>query len=435
MKLRIALFVHGRFHAFDLARELARLGYDIHLFTNYPRRSAGRFGLPQAKVTNLLTQGALSRLLWRAFPGGLGGRVEQATNALFARWAARQVRRGDWDVAMSFSGAAEETFRAVADRPTLRVLQRGSTHIRTQRQLLEEEERRAGCWLEKPSDWIVAREEREYALADAIHVLSRFAYDSFLAQGVPPEKLYYLPLGVSTRAFRAAPDVLEERCRRILAGEPLRVLNVGTFSYRKGALEFAELLRRLDPARFRFRFVGPVAHEARALQRSLADAAEFRGKRPQSELAREYEWGDVFLLPTIEDGFAVVLCQALAAGLPLLTTPNCAGPELVHEGETGWVVPIRAPDALAERLLWLDAHRAELADAVRRVALEYPDIDWKLTGKVAENNVLTALATRACSPSFAELAGRRPPPRAPFSSPLQGAPPPQPCTPSPPTTT
>jgi glycosyltransferase involved in cell wall biosynthesis len=84
----------------------------------------------------------------------------------------------------------------------------------------------------------------------------------------------------------------------------------------------------------------------------------------------------VFVFPTIQDGFAVVLAQAQAAGLPLLATTNCAGPDLIREGETGWVLPIRAPEAFAERLRRADAHREALAEVARRVYEDYTPRAW-----------------------------------------------------------
>jgi glycosyltransferase involved in cell wall biosynthesis len=392
MALRIAVVVHGRFHAFDLTRELLRLGHDVALFTNYPRFVARRFGIPPQQVRSFLAHGVGSRLAWRLLPGGLGGNVERVANLAFGRWAARRVAQQDWDAVIAFSGVAEEVFRTLNGKPTFKVLQRGSAHIRVQQQILLEEERRAGCRLNKPSDWIVAREQREYALADVIHVLSNFAARSFTDQGVDPKKLFLLRLGVSTDAFRAPPEVIESRCKRILAGEPLRVLNVGTFSHQKGSVDFAHVIQHPSSSRFRFRFVGPVAKAARTLYRQLRGHAEFVRKRPQWQLPREYEWGDVFVLPTVQDGFAMVLCQALAAGLPVIATTNCAAPDLIAGGKNGWVTPIRNPQALIERLIWLDCHRDELIAAIRFAAGASVDLDWSETGRRAEENILSGIA-------------------------------------------
>jgi glycosyltransferase involved in cell wall biosynthesis len=390
MLYKIAVVVHGRFHAFDLARELLYRGHDVTLFTNYSGRTAEQFGIPRHRVHSFLTHGLTTRTLFRTSPARVHGLVERLANPAFGRWAARKVLRENWDVVVAFTGVAEETFLGLGNSRTLKVLQRGSSHIRMQRQILEEEERRLERWVEKPSDWIIAREEREYALADIIHLLSTFAMRSFQDLHAEVDKLYHIWLGVQTSKFRPTPDVIEERCRRILSGAPLRVLYVGNFSSQKGVKDFETAIQALGTERFSFRFVGPVASDARPVARRLRRMATFTGKRPQFELPQEYRWGDIFVFPTLQDGFAVVLTQALASGLPLLATTNCAGPDLIQEGEQGWIVPIRSPDAIVERLRWCDLHREELAQVVRNVYERSWSFDWKSTAEQAECNFITA---------------------------------------------
>jgi glycosyltransferase involved in cell wall biosynthesis len=284
---------------------------------------------------------------------------------LFGRWASKVIRRESWDVVYAFSGVAEESLRTPARGSSLRLVVRASAHIRAQDTLLRDEELRTGARQDRPSAWMIAREEREYALADAIRVLSSFAHQTFLAAGVPASKVKLLVSGVQTRAFRPSQKDLEQRCQRVLSGAPLRVLNVGTFAYRKGVWDTAAVIRALGSGRFDYRFVGPIAPEAAGLAAQLHSTATFVPKQPQSELPAAYAWGDIFMLPTIEDGFPAVLAQASAAGLPILTTPNGAGWDLVRDGQNGWVLPIRSPRSFVERLRWADAHRPEVADMVR----------------------------------------------------------------------
>jgi glycosyltransferase involved in cell wall biosynthesis len=99
-------------------------------------------------------------------------------------------------------------------------------------------------------------------------------------------------------------------------------------------------------------------------------------KVPQAQLPREYARADVFVFPTIQDGFGMVLAQANASGLPILTTPNSAGADLVHEDLTGWVLPIRTPAAFAERLRWCASHRAEFAELVDRASSLFEPRSW-----------------------------------------------------------
>lgn len=393
-QLRIAIVVHGRFHAFDLARELLKRGHSVHVFTNYPAWVVERFGVPRRFVRSFVLHGVASRLAWRLFRRGLDGRVERLANTAFGSWAAACLRREPWDVVYGLSGVCEEAFLALRGTPSVRFLSRLSTHIARQRQLLDEEQDRVGVWIDKPSDWIVGREQREYELADAIHVLGRFSAHSFLEHGVEAAKLCPFRFGVDVQAFRAAPGVLAERQRRLRAGEPLRVLNVGTFCLRKGAVDFAELIRRSDPQRVRYRFVGPTAADAAHLRKSLEGVAEFAGKRPQGGLPAEYAWGDLFLLPTLEDGSPLVFPQALAGGVPVLTTPHSGGADLIEDGRNGWVLPVRRPDLLLERLRWCDRHRDALAEMVARAYQTGTGWDWADTARQTEADMLTRLAAK-----------------------------------------
>lgn len=374
--MKIALVAQGRFHAFDLAKALLARGHAVTVFTNYPAWAAARFGVPAASVRSCWPHGVAARIAGRG-RDLLGTPVpEAALHQWFGRWAASALIRHRWDMVHCWSGVSEELLRALAGTGTLRLLMRGSSHIRTQASILTEETRRTGVRLDHPSAWMIAREEREYALADRIVVLSRFAYDTFVQAGVAPAKLRCLPLGAELDAFRPTAAALEARCQRLLAGEPLRLLYIGALSLRKGLWDLAEAVEQLDPTRFHLRLVGPRLREADLVLARLKRRAEWIPPQPQAALPHHYAWGDLFLFPTLEDGYGLVLAQAIAAGLPVVTTPHCAGPEIVHEGENGWIVPIRSPDALAKRLNWCGVHRAEVAAMARAIPTSYRPRDW-----------------------------------------------------------
>jgi glycosyltransferase involved in cell wall biosynthesis len=375
MRLKIVIVVHGRFHAFDLARELIARGNEITLLTNYPKSFVERYGIPRANVRSCVAHGLTSRLAraCRVKPGR--DPFEPALHRWFSRWAARAVVGGDFDAIHCFSGVAEEALRAFGKARVLRSLVRGSAHICVQARLLKEERQRCGQTLDQPSGWMIQRELREYRLASFVIVLSSFAKRSFLAQGFPEERLRVLPLGSDLKRFRPAHSVIQERCHHILAGEPLRVLTVGSFTYQKGMLDLAEIARRLSP-RIQFRFVGDIPQETQELWRACRDHIKFSPRQPQFLLPRQYEESDLFVFPTIQDGYAAVLAQAHASGLPILTTTNSAGPDLIREGATGWVLPVRNADGFVDRLVWCDEHREALATMLRRAALEFRSRDW-----------------------------------------------------------
>jgi glycosyltransferase involved in cell wall biosynthesis len=374
--LKIAIVVHGRFHGFDLARELLARGHHVTVFTNYPSWTVARFGVPPAHARSFPIHGVLARALGRLPGRGPIRNPEAWLHRMFGRWAERELRGERWDVIHCWSGVSQELLESTRVASACTMLMRGSAHIAVQSRLLQEEEARAGVSLDRPSDWMRERELREYGLVDRILVLSTFSRQSFEDEGTPPERISTVPLGVHVEAFRPPAGIVEQRKRRILAGAPLRVLFVGAVSYRKGFLDIASAIDTLHGRGFEFELVGPILPECAPRVEQLRGKATFAGKRPQPELPASYHAADLFLFPTIEDGFPAVMAQAKAAALPILTTPHGAGLDIVMPGQDGWIVPVRDPAAIVDRLVWCVANRPAVAAIVQRVYDTFRPRDW-----------------------------------------------------------
>jgi glycosyltransferase involved in cell wall biosynthesis len=355
--LKIAIVVHGRFFAFDLARELIRQGHQVTVVTNYPAGIAMRWGVPESVVVSVLSHGLISRLAEKL---RLSRWLEPLLHRYFARRASAAVRGRDLDAVLAFSGVAEEVFSECLGGPVLRVLVRASSHIQEQRDILAAEERRAGLVVAKPSPWMVAREGREYMLADRIFILGGFSRRTFEQRAIPAARLCVIHLAADLRIFHASPEVMEARKKRLLAGQRLRVVAVGTFSHRKGCLDLVELARRVQDIADVV-FVGTVVPEAMPLAKSAAGLISFEPRVPEKKLPKVYAAADVFVMPTLEDGFAVVVAHAKASGLPVLVTENCDAADIIQHGVSGWVLPVRTPDAFATSLRALHENREALA--------------------------------------------------------------------------
>lgn len=365
--LRVAIVAHGRFHAFDLARELRGLGHEVVLLSNYPAWAVGRFGIARDHYSGLWLHGGMERAAARVTPAALRS-AEAIRHRWFGRWAARALEGRSWDIVHCWSGVAEEILESRRIDARCRVLMRGSAHIAEQAALLEEEERRTGVPLERPSPWMIAREQREYDRADRIIVLSEFARASFERRGIGSDRISVVPLGVDVRAFRVASADLEARVARVLGGRPLHVLFAGTLSARKGISDLLATARACEGLPMEFTLVGPALPETAELLRGAGPNVTVLGKVEQHALPDVYARADVFLFPTIEDGFGMVLTQAAAAGLLILATPNCAAPEMLEHGAHGWVLPIHRPEVFADRLRWCHRNRDEVATMLRAAA-------------------------------------------------------------------
>ena len=374
---RIAICVQGRFHAFDLARALLDDGHDVWLFATQPANIVARSGFPAERVIANWRIGVFQRIAQRLTRLGVSYPIHVIA-PWFGRWVKNALaRKPKFDVLHLWSESAEESLHAFTDPAQLRVVVRGSSHIRFQQRLLQEETARSGVAQDGPSEWVCAREEREYALAHRVVVPSSFARMSCEHEGIAPNKVFRLIPGTPSEEFKATTEVLLARMNRYRCATKLRVLSVGAVSFRKGLFDFEALVNALNPEHFEFRWVGPIGSEAEAAAQRLSERVNFTGAKVRAKLKHDYAWGDIFLLPTIEDGFPQVLAQAAVSGLPIITTHNGSGTDLVSPGLTGWVVPARDVNALQSSLEQAFSQRDLLAHMSERLQAEYRPRLWR----------------------------------------------------------
>jgi glycosyltransferase involved in cell wall biosynthesis len=128
----------------------------------------------------------------------------------------------------------------------------------------------------------------------------------------------------------------------------LQVLWLGQVNVRKGIHYLIEAARMLEGRDIHFDIVGPIGI-AREIVDSAPSNMTFHGSVSRDLAADYYRKADVFVLPTLSDGFAITQLEAMAYGLPVITTPHCG--KVVIDGETGFVVPARDAKALAEAVM------------------------------------------------------------------------------------
>jgi glycosyltransferase involved in cell wall biosynthesis len=358
--MRVTISVGGRFHAFDMARQLLRRGYLQSLITSYPQFKLGEWGVGRRYVRTILSHEVLCRG-YRLLAPRLGLRRDPqfAFNDRYDRIASRHVPEGA-DIAVAWSGMALHTLRRASQNGAVTVLERNSSHIQYQSDILNEEYDRCGMKPRLPDSRTVDRELEEYAFADHICVPSTFALRSFLARGVAAEKLFVVPFGVALDHFSPAPkpDAI------------FRIVHCGALSVRKGVHYLLRAFHEINLPNSELWLIGAPSPEMRPFLEKYSSArVRVRGTFPQAELRRQYAHGSVFCLASLEEGFAMVISQAMACGLPVICTENTTAHDLVREGVDGYVLPVRDVESLKARILELyrDPERArEMGRNARR---------------------------------------------------------------------
>lgn len=210
------------------------------------------------------------------------------------------------------------------------------------------------------------RERQEWQFADLILAPSQFVLDGLIQSGVPREKCRIVPYGIDIGKFSSQQTEKRTNGR-------LKVLFIGTIGLRKGIQYLLQAAGKLADA-IELRAVGPIMCNREKLSTATPTNTEYTGQVPHSEILKHYKWADVFCLPSLNEGSAGVTYQALAAGLPVICTPNTGS--VVRDGVDGYIVPIRDSDTIAEILGLLARERSllsEMACNARQRAKEY---DW-----------------------------------------------------------
>lgn len=344
-RLGVTLNALGKFHHFHLSRQLEPRGRLDAVWSGYPQfKLRDEHGVPREKIHSFPYAYVPTQLLGRVPVLGKSQRLARDMQWLsleaIDRRIAASLSKPTVLAAMSSGG-----LRAGARAQQLggrHVCDRGSSHIRFQDEILREEYRLWGQEFQGVDPRVMRKEEAEYEQADRICVPSRFCYDSFVNKGVPPEKISVIPYG--GRLDRFQPD-----------GEPdpdaFTLVFVGAVSIRKGVPYLLQAFQRLRHPRKRLKVIGYVLPDFEALLRTLpTDQVEFLGGVPNTELARHYSTADAMVLPSLEEGLALVMAEAMACGCPVIASDNTGARNLFTDGEDGRIVPIRSVDALVEAM-------------------------------------------------------------------------------------
>jgi len=340
--MKVTQAVFGVYHHFELAHQLRRRGHLQKIYSTWPWARLKREGLPRSLVSCFPSLHAADMLLGRTrfYPESVSVRVRALTVVTFDHWT--KVTMPPCDAFIAISGAGLLTGRKVQRDGGKFICDRGSTHQRYQEELIAEEYKRWGVLPSVSAPHLVVREEAIYAQADAITVPSTVAKRSFVAMGVAAEKVHVIPYGVRLDQF--APTAKPEADR-------FDVLFAGQVSLRKGIPYLLEAFARVKHPRKSLTIVGAVQEDVRALLPKLPqEHVSFAGSIAQAELAKRMSASHLLVLPSVEEGLALVQGQAMACGCPVLATTATGAEDLFTDGVEGFIVADRDVAALTERM-------------------------------------------------------------------------------------
>lgn len=340
--MQITVSVGGRFHAFYLAQQLLKRGYLKQLITSYPKFEVAKYGIPKDKVGSVILKELMGRG-WEEVPAFLRKTYnpQYLIHETFDRWASHLYTKSD--ICVAFSSFALHTIRKAKNMGAITIIERGSSHMLYQQEILKEEYERFGFKIQFVHPKIVEKELQEYEEADYISIPSLFVKRTFLEKGVPEEKLIHVPYGVHLDEFRQIPK----------ENDIFRVIYVGAMTIQKGIHYLLQAFSELRLPNSELLLVGGISEEIQPFFKKYEGNYRWVGHVSQKELYKYYSQGSVFVIASIQEGLAMVIVQAMACRLPVICTTNTGGEDIVRDGVDGFIIPVRDVEALKEKLQYL----------------------------------------------------------------------------------
>lgn len=261
---------------------------------------------------------------------------------LIDQWVSSSLHSGADVLLVESQIALNSIFRA-KQLGMVTILDRTNSHILYQSQVIDEELQSLGVSWKINSQRVIDKSLKEYAEADYIFTLSSYVTRTFLANGIPIRKIRQVPSGIDLSRFN--PSQKKDNI--------FRVIYCGALQGKKGTHYLLRAFAELNLPNSELWLIGNPLDDMLPILKRYQDKYTALGQIPNTQLAQYYSQGSVFVLPSLEEGLAKVMIEAMACGLPVIATTNTGAEDVVREGVDGFVVPIRDVDSLKEKIQFM----------------------------------------------------------------------------------
>lgn len=355
--MKISFAATNPCHVYPFALELAKVGALGAYYSGYPAwKLPGSAALP-LRVHSLRTNvvyGLLKYVPERFRPSSRSLFLWQDRG--FDRWTGAHLEACDF--IHGIPGQCLHTFRAARKLGVRTVLNHATGPVRDWVQIMEPEYTRAGLKLTDAcpydSDYF-HREDEEYALADFHCAASTVVREQLIARGIEASRIWLVPYGADEAIFHLG---------NATAPSAFRIVFAGQVGLRKGLRTFLEALTLAGRKDWSVEFFGAVLGEARGGLDAYRGATPltFHGAVSQQKLADGFRAGSVLVLPSLEEGFGLVVPQALCCGCAAIVSDRVGAKDLIRHRDNGSIFKTKDASALAAELLWWAENRRRTTD-------------------------------------------------------------------------
>ena len=353
-KKKFLLVTPGTFHYFDLAKALNKKNQLVRIITGYPKFKLTKFKLPN----DLIISSGFFQIMIQCF-----NKVRINLNNFFLStiqiFGFKKVDNlalnylNDSDVLLALSGCGLKSGNFFKENNKIYICERSSSHILFINEILKEEYAKYGIKF-NIDQRIIKRELKEYEQSDFVLVPSKFAQNTFKKYNIFKTKVLTFPS--NNKIFKS-----KNKKKIFFSSNKFKIIYVGSLSLRKGLPYLLDAFNRLNFKGKELHLVGLKTNDYRLFKHKIDFSKTIlHGHLSQSKVNNLLNKSDVFVMPSLEEGAAIAVAQAMNTGLPVIVTKNTGWEEVVRKNNTGYVIDIKNSKMLYQKLNHLSKNKSIL---------------------------------------------------------------------------
>lgn len=339
----ISLSVHQKYHAFRLAEGLSNNKLLKEFYTIYPKDKIGPYNIEKSKIKSFPLLGAFKYIGYHKLNADF---LDVISLKIFDLLVASSLKSPEFKNEI-FHGWNLSSYRSIKKANELgytTAVERSCPHIDTQMEIIKKEMELLGVENKLTSKSKVKMMKKEYEVSDFIITPSSYTRKSFIDKGFDPKKVISVPLSLEKQTYTPKKERNYD--------DTIKVLFIGGNFYRKGLFYLLKAWESLSPSNAELIIKGSIPDKFNYLKNTKGVSVIDKYLK-EEELKKLYKNSHIFVLPSIDEGFGMVVAEAMTAGLPVIVTENVGAADNVKDGKEGFVVPIRSPKDIADKLDYL----------------------------------------------------------------------------------
>lgn len=350
--MEIAISATNPCHLYEMAQALNKLNLLQNYFSGYPKcklDNTEELSISTYSWRTNVVYGARKYIPKKYRPSDSSLFKWQDDN--FDEWVSKKLTTTDFFHAMP--GQCIKSFQSAKKLGIKTVLNHATGPMRQTRDLLTEEYRRVGINIENETIYkesLIHQQEEEMALADYHAVASSNVKEQLVEAGIDQETIWVIPYGVDGTVFSPSYDNSYSKT----GNDTFKIVFAGMLSVRKGIKTLLDSLDSLDQFNIEMHFYGMQSSETEQDIRNYTGKVPlvFHGNVSRKQLAKEFNKAHLLVLPSFEEGFGLVVPQALTCGLPCIVTEAVGSKDLIDHQENGSIIPTGDSLDLANEISW-----------------------------------------------------------------------------------